>query len=98
MTDKPKKLDELYRKLDDKAKADKKDDVVKQAKAAAFSIRTKMVVREGAYLAIISVCLGFVLWAWFPSEFSFFRSLALGIIFIILFSELNLHKMFQRPA
>ena len=93
------KLDEEYRELDKKEVADQKKDIekkIKDKKDLLLKYRISKLKNDFVYVFLVSIILGFILFVWFPSMFGYFRSLALGLVWFLLFEELHLHKMFKK--
>ncbi len=95
----PKKLQEefeKYTKEEKKAKADDSKRKAEEAKQRFFKAKWKSFRTDIYYMLVISVVLGFILWAWKPEMFTFYRALALGLAWMMLFGELQLHKIFRK--
>ena len=94
-----KKLEEEYQKLDEE-KIDedikKKEKEVEEKKHELLKFRLRKFKNDGIYIFIISIILGFILWAWKPSLFSYTKALALGLAWYMLFDDLQLQKMFRK--
>ena len=93
------KLEEDYHKLDTKKSEEKikenekRIDDLKKRQWRMYWNRLRI---DSFYVIIISLMFGFSLWAWFPSQFTWFRVMAFGMIWWLLFEELKLHKMFKQ--
>ncbi len=94
-----KNLEEEYQKIEKEEVEDK----IEKAKAENKHLKKLIINRQikqlrydVLYIIIISIVLGFILWAWKPSQFSYTKALALGLAWYLLFDELKLHKMFKK--
>ena len=74
----------------------KAKDENKRLKHLFLKQKLKRIRLDVYYTLIISLLCGFMLWAWQPELFSIYRALALGIGWMLLFNELQLHKMFKK--
>ncbi len=94
-----KKLQEEFEKI---KKEDIKEEIKKTEKRIAdnkkkvVKLQLKQLRNDIVYVFIISTILGFILWAWKPLIFSYWKSLAAGTLWYLLFEELKLHKMFKK--
>ena len=93
------KLEEEYKEIKkeeiDKEKKDIKKKIDKRKKLL-LKLRLIKFRNDIIYIALLTIILGFILWAWKPQWFGYFRSLALGFAWYLLFEELHLHKMFKK--
>ena len=64
-------------------------------KKAVFMRKLLAFRNDVIYSSVVSVLFGFALWAWYPSEFNFYRMLSFGFVWYLLFEELKLHRMFR---
>ena len=94
-----KRLQEEYEDIDKediKKEIKKAEDSIKKQKKALLNFQLKKFRNDILYTLILSSILGYILWAWKPEMFTFWKALALGLGWFLLFEELLLHKMFKR--
>ena len=96
---KERKLEEDYKKLDKEDIEKEKEDIekkIKDKKHQLLKFRLTKIRYDIYYTLVVSIILGFILWAWEPLLFSAWKALALGLAWFLLFEELHLHKMFKK--
>ena len=98
MEKKSPKLEEDYKKFDLK-KAEEKissnNDLIKKLRREQLVYRLNKIYLDFVYIFIISCIIGFFIYSWFPENFSFIKPLSGGLVFYVLFEELQLHRMFK---
>lgn len=94
-----KKLQEEYEdikkeEIDEQIK--KAEEAVEKKRKEISKFRVRKFKNDVFYTIIISIILGFILWAWKPDMFTFWKALALGFAWYLLFDELKLQNLFKR--
>lgn len=92
------KLDEEFTKIqieEEKKDLEVKEQQLKINKRRMLILKLKFLRNDILYLAVVALIFAFVLWSWFPGLFTWPRSVALSLVFYLLFEELKLHKMFK---
>ena len=94
-----KKLQEEYTKIDQQEvekEIEKAEEAVKKKQNEIFKFRLRKFRNDVIYILILSAILGFILWVWKTSVFTFWKSLSLGLAWYLLFDDLKLHRLFKQ--
>ncbi|KKL55600.1 hypothetical protein LCGC14_2253790 [marine sediment metagenome] len=96
-----KRLDEEYQTIDKKDAEElikSNDKEIKKYKRLLFISQLKKLRNDFLYVLIVTLMMGFALYAWFPKEFTFYRIIGLGFLWWLLFEELRMHQMFKNDS
>ncbi len=76
----------------------KNDDEIKALRKTRLFFYIRRLRSDFLFLMIVSLMFGFSLWAWFPKQFNWYRVIAFGFLWWLLFEELKIHKMFKNDS
>lgn len=81
------------KKIEAKIAEDEKN--ISELKKKILKQKLRTFRNDCAFIAIMSFLLGFSWWSW-TDEISVFKSLSLGLLWFLLFDELQIHRMFKQ--
>jgi len=93
------KLQEEYTELDKKKiekKLEENKAALEKAKKRYRRFKIRQLRNELIFSLVIAILAGFILWVWWPEQFSILKALSLGVAWHLLFEELKLHRMFKK--